>query len=329
MLAIAVRRFRVESCAALAVLLALGALALVTGRMMSDEFHASGLARCLVTPGADCESARDEFGRRFASLQVLIVPLVVLPALLGAFLGAPLVAREVEAGTHRFLWTQGVTRGRWLASMAAGAIGLAAASGAAYAAIAARWLDVTNRVTGERFGRMYDFQGVLPIAASVLAVAVGIASGVVLRRTIPAMAVTIGIFVVVRLLVATQLRPRFATPVVRDVRGFEPDAPSDLSGAWVLSRETLTADGVVLGRGGGLNLSSIGGRCPDLRLTPGALPDTASVDRCLEALGVHQVTRYQPASRFWTFQMIESGIYVALAAAAVLLAARLVARRPA
>lgn len=329
MLAVTARRFRSESIGALAGLVALGVLALVTGRMMNAEFHSSGLARCLVTPGADCDGARDAFGRRFDSLQILTVPLVVLPALLGAFVGAPLVAREVEAGTHRFAWTQGITRGRWLAWMASGAIALGVLTGAAYAAIAAPWLDVPNQVTGERFGRMYDLQGILPIAVSAFAVAAGVACGVLLRRTLPAMAATIGVFVLVRLIVASQLRPRFAAPVTADIAGFEPDAPSRIEGAWVLSRETLTADGVVLGRDGGLNLSNIGGRCPDLRLEPGSFPDQGSVDRCLDALGAHQLTRYHPASRFWTFQLVESGIYVALAAGALLLAARILPRRTA
>lgn len=329
MLAVTLRRFRSESIGTLVALAGLGVLALVTGTMMSNQFHASGLAQCLVTPGSDCAGATDEFGRRFESLQVLIVPLVILPALLGAFVGAPLVAREVESGTHRFLWTQGISRRRWFVTMSAGAIGLAAAAGAAYAAIAARWLDVTNRVTGERFARMYDFQGVLPIAACVLAVTVGIACGVALRRAVPAMALTIGVFVVVRLVVATQLRPRFARPIELDVAGFRPDGPAGIPGAWVLSRQTLTSDGVVLGDGGGLNLSNLDGRCPELRIEPGSFPDRAVVDRCLDTLGVHQLTRYHPASRFWTFQYLESGIYLALAALAVLLAGRLVARRAA
>jgi hypothetical protein len=328
MLAVTLRRFRFESLGVLGALVALGLLALVTGRMMSDEFHTSGLARCLLTPGADCESARDAFGRRFESMQVLIVPLVVLPALLGAFVGAPLVARELESGTHRFLWTQGVTRTRWFVSMSAGALALAALAGGVYALIAARWLDVTNRVTGERFGRLYDFQGVLPIASSMFAVAVGLACGIALRRTVPAMLATLGVFVGVRLVVATQLRPRLATPLESDVPGFRSEGQVRMPGAWVLSQRTLTSDGVVLGSGGGLDLSNIGGRCPDLQLEQGAFPDRESVDRCLDALGVHQLTRYHPASRFWTFQFVESGIYVVLAGVVFLAAVGLLSRRP-
>ncbi|MGE0732789.1 MAG: ABC transporter permease subunit [Acidimicrobiia bacterium] len=327
MWAVTLRRFRPDSVGAFAALLGLAALALVTGMQMSDQFHSSGLAECLTRPAADCEALRDQFGRRFESLQVLIVPLVVLPALLGAFVGAPVVARELEHGSHRFLWTQGVTRARWLAATAFGALALAAVTGAAYAAIAARWLDVTNRVTGERFGRLYDFQGVVPIAASVFAVAVGIAAGVVLRRTVPAMVATAGVYVVVRLFLGTQVRPRLAAPVTVDVPGFSPESAATAPAGWILSQRTLTADGMELGRGGGLNLANIGTRCPDLDLRPGSLPDRSAVDRCLDLLGVHQVTRYHPASRFWTFQLIESGILIALAGLSMAVAASLLPRR--
>ena len=39
---------------------------------------------------------------------------LALPLLLGAFLGGPLVAREITQGTATFAWTQGVTRRRWV-----------------------------------------------------------------------------------------------------------------------------------------------------------------------------------------------------------------------
>jgi len=40
---------------------------------------------------------------------------LVVPALIGVFWGAPLIARELETGTFRLAWTQSVTRTRWLA----------------------------------------------------------------------------------------------------------------------------------------------------------------------------------------------------------------------
>ena len=39
--------------------------------------------------------------------------LQAVPALIGAFVGAPVLARELESGTSRFAWTQGFGRWRW------------------------------------------------------------------------------------------------------------------------------------------------------------------------------------------------------------------------
>ncbi|MDH4075474.1 MAG: hypothetical protein OEW29_06005, partial [Acidimicrobiia bacterium] len=211
MLTVAVRRLRIESVGVAIALAGVGVLALVTGSMMQHQYRSSGLADCLAAgPGAHCQQLIDRFGERFSSLQLLIVPLVLLPALLGAFVGAPLVAREIEAGTHRFLWTQSVTRQRWFVTVAVAAFVLAAIAGTFYAIIAGLWLDTTNTVTDERLGRLYDLQGVVPAAAGIFAVATGIASGVLLRRTLPAMAATIAIFIVVRLTIGSQVRPRLA-----------------------------------------------------------------------------------------------------------------------
>ena len=50
---------------------------------------------------------------------------------------------------------------------------------------------------------------------------------------------------------------------------------------------------------------------------------------CLDKLGLQTLVKYQPASRYWSFQWIESGIYVALAAALIAAAVIVVRRRDA
>ena len=56
----------------------------------------------------------DELGTGYESLRLLGTGLIGVPAFIGAFWGAPLLARELEAGTHRLAWTQSITRRRWL-----------------------------------------------------------------------------------------------------------------------------------------------------------------------------------------------------------------------
>lgn len=331
MLSVAVRRFRHESIGIAAGLAGVGLLALITGRSMNSNYHSSGLADCLAAgQESQCRELVESFGDKFNSLQFLIVPLVLLPALLGAFVGAPLVARELEAGTHRFLWTQGVTRHRWFAYTSAVAVGVSMVAGALYALIAGAWLDVTNNVTGERFGRLYDFQGVIPIGAAVFAVAVGIACGVIIRRTVPAMAATLGIFIAVRVFTGVVLRPHFMPIKTLDLPFDEGDPLGD-SGAWVVSGKILDVDGRVMGSVDSFNISlnEITDRCPDLNAGTGSPPPHEAIDQCLSDQGVHTIFKYHPADRFWTFQLIETGLLLGLAAVAITVAALALRRRTA
>lgn len=73
-------------------------------------------------------------------------------------------------------------------------------------------------------------------------------------------------------------------------------------------------------RCGSLDISNLADICPALDLGTGGFPDQALVEKCLADVGVHQIIRYQPAGRFWTFQLAESGILVGLAAVAMLVA---------
>src|SRR5450755_2221646 len=59
------------------------------------------------------------------------VLLQLVPVLIGAFVGAPVLARELETGTFRYAWTQGFGRWRWtLAKLVPLAVAVAAATGA-------------------------------------------------------------------------------------------------------------------------------------------------------------------------------------------------------
>lgn len=333
MLAFALRRSRLDALGAAGVIVMVGALALVTGMRMSDTYRSSGLADCLAnSQRRDCESLVNAFGDRFASLQVLIWPLVLLPVMLGAFVGAPLVARELEAGTHRLWWTQGVSRLRWFLVSASVAVALAVVTGVLYSLIAGEWLDVTNRVTDERFARLYDLQGVVPVASAVLGIAIGLLCGVLFRRTVPAMLATAAGFVTVRLPIALLVRPHLASVETMSVP-FTSDEPLEGTGAWMLSRLVVDRTGTVLGRDGSLDISGLAGRCPGIPAADvaprGRLPEPEVVEACLRQLDVRLVARYHPGDRFWAFQLWESLLLVGVAGACIVAAAAVLQRRSA
>ena len=230
-------------------------------------------------------------------------------------LGAPLVSRELESGTHRWTWTQGITRGRWLLSQGTALCLLAAIAATAYTLIAGRWLHVLNTVTQSRFdpGR-FDLQGVAPIGYAIFATALGIWIGSRITRTTAAMVTTLALFVAVRLVVTLQLRPRLAAPKTNR-REFLAQDPHQQVADWVLDSRTVDRNGV-LAQGDGLDISRLSDRCPELPRT--GLPDPELVNQCIRRIDMHVLTSYQPARRYWSFQLIELGLYTT--AAALLLA---------
>ena len=321
----ALRQARGEALGVLAVLLAIAAVALVTGRQMDASFQDSGLARCLAASDHNtCADLVRLWETRFGRMQFLIVPLVLLPALLGAALGGPLVARELESGSYRWTWTQGVSRRRWLLVRSAVVVGVAALAAAVYCVVAALWLHTTNVVTQSRFepGR-FDLQGIVPAAYTVFAVALGVYLGARLRHTIAAAALTVAVFVVVRVVVAVWVRPHLAAPAVTSQRFGPEDVHADAAD-WVLRTQTATRT-EVLHDGASINTSSLAGRCPELAGPPG-LPNPELLHACVNRLGLRIRTEYHPADRFWAFQAWESGLFVLLAVGLLGLAYRQVTR---
>ena len=141
---------------------------------------------------------------------------MVLPALLGLFWGAPLIGREIEQGTHLFVWTQGVSRLRWLTSKLVALLAVTLLLTVAYAVLISWWLAPLDRSTGDRFQPgVFDQQGLVPVAYAVFALALGIAAGAVLKKTMPAMAATLVGFVALRLIVAGVVRRHFVSPVMK------------------------------------------------------------------------------------------------------------------
>jgi hypothetical protein len=171
-----------------------------------------------------------------------------------------------------------------------------------------------NSLRGNRFdpGR-FDMQGVVPVAYSLFAVCLGVAAGAVLRRTLPALGVTIFGYAAVRILVDGLLRVHYRAPVVLTSRLDQPDPAR--SGAWIISQ------GVTL-NGQSLDGVQASGQCAGAATRP-------AMDQCLSDLGYRLVTKYQPAGRFWTFQFIESGLFIGLAVLLLVVCVVAVRRRDA
>ena len=175
---------------------AVAALLLVTGPHLADLYRTQ-IENCAANH--DCATAQTTFLRTDRSLFNILGFLVLfMPAVLGVFLGAPLVARELETGTFRLAWTQSVGRTRWLAVKIA-MVGLAGMAVAGLVSLFVTWwAHPLDRVQMAQY-TYFDQRSVVPVAYAAFAIALGVACGIFLRRTLPAMASTLAGFVGVRL----------------------------------------------------------------------------------------------------------------------------------
>jgi hypothetical protein len=321
MIWLAWRRHRKQFLYTAIALAALAAVMLPTGLSMHHVFTDSGLAACLariptapvISANVDtCGQLSSEFSRQFNGMGFIAILFLILPALIGLFYGAPLVAREVEHGTHRFVWTQGVSRRRWAATEF-GLVGAVALIFATAYALGADWWSGPLIAGGGRMGQLvFDFEGVVPIAYTLFAVALGVLVGAVSKKVLPAMGVSLAGYVVVRVLIEVFARPRYQSPLTASF----PVASNDqfnTPGAWTSSQGIVNGAGKLVQPNSFMTCAGSGGTgsCGDQLAQQGLGPAPFS-----------NWQQYQPASRFWEFQGIEAGIFLALTAILVCLAFR-------
>jgi hypothetical protein len=316
------RQHRSQMLAAAGVLAAVAIWMGVTGVGFAHDFRDLGIASCLAARG-DCSQAIDQFEALHRGLALLVPLLLVAPGLIGVFWGAPLIAREVEAGTHRLAWTQSLSRRRWLAwqlgFLGAGTVVLSAL----FAWLVSWWSGPITAAGLNRFTPgIFDLRGIVPVFYAAFAFALGVAVGSVIRRTVAAMGITLLGYAGVRAAVTLVARPHFATPVVVSSPIGQGNVRVDLAD-WVLHTEAVDALGHVVGRGGGIDLKLMVGRCPPpIFVDPGG-----SVQSCLQRLGIHLVSTIQPYYRYWSFQLIESAIFAVLTVLLVAFTVRWVRHR--
>ena len=218
------RQLRTQTLVTAAMLALLAALLVATGLDLAGQYSSSGLSAC--NGQAACQSAASSFLSLVSGSpldQVFYVGIVltyVVPALIGMFWGAPLIARELETGTFRLAWNQSVSRTRWVL-VKLGLIGLIAMATAGLLGWMTSWWaspiyraaaltgKVQSRITPLAFGA----QGITPLGYAAFAFALGVTVGLLIRRTIPAMALTLAMFAFVQLAWPNWVRPHLISPV--------------------------------------------------------------------------------------------------------------------
>jgi len=325
------RQFRLQAVVIFTAVLMIGFLLLLTG---PDLLHTYQVNK----PGFLDQLEFQQWNKRLYF--VGLVAAYAAPPLIGAFWGAPLVARELEAGTHRLVWTQSISRTRWLLTKLALSGGAAVVVTGLLSLAVTRWSDPiddavgsgqdTNSFMPRLWPAVFAARGLVPIGYTVFAFSLGVAIGIVVRRSLVAVALTLALVIAVQIISPLLLRPHLLTPATTTVtvttetmRGIEiHGSPSDPQvmglevkaggpGDWKLSDQTVNAAGVAQ-----KFLPSWFGACAPAPPGVESKQPRQSLESCFSRLadeGYRQKITYVPASRFWDLQWRETGFFVALA----------------
>ncbi|HZS75312.1 MAG TPA: hypothetical protein VFA41_01755 [Ktedonobacteraceae bacterium] len=298
------RQHRIEALIAGVVLAGLIIILLVLGIEMTSTYQSTGLANCSEQLPA-CGELEGNFINHFSlSVNLITIMLTTLPLLVGMFIGAPLVARELEQRTHRLVWTQSITRMRWLGTKLLLLIGVTLLAFIALIPLIAWWSAPWDAVTSP--WSTYEVRGIVLPAYALFALVLGIAAGILSRRPVAGIGITIVLFILLRLAIAFWLRPYFLPPLVSISSIDRPGAPSHTD--WLIEIGTIDRTGQELSN------NTISHICPQI-IGKGDAQAFAAFQACEQQHGFHSRSFYQPADRFWLFQVIESSIFLLLAIA--------------
>jgi hypothetical protein len=335
------RQARAQALAAAGALGALAVILWITGPNLVHLYDTSGLATC--SPAARCHALAADFSNKLSQFDgvlyiVALGALLLVPGLIGVFWGAPLVTREIEARSLPVAWNQSVTRTQWIA-VKLGLIGLLAMATAGLLSLMVTWwaspidtafnLDTGHRTTLTRLGPLlFDTRDITPVGYAGFALTLGVIAGVLIRRTVPAMAATLVGFAAVQLAWPIWIRQHLIAPVhavvalipanvfgIREVNGnasFLATPNFSQQGAWVLSSQVVDKSG-----------HPFHGSAP----APCFANNFQRCQAWIGSLHLRQVISYEPASRFWEFQWYETALFAAAALVLAGLCAWLIHRR--
>ena len=209
MIWLAWRQFRTQALV-VAGLLVVFATALAINGSHLVHLYDTTVATC--AQRNDCVSARARFQAQAKWHNALDLLVLAVPSLLGAFWGAPLVARELETRTNLLAWTQSVTRPRWFLVKVAVTGAASVITAGLLSLMVTWWASPHDRLTDAPYS-VFDQRDIVPMAYALFAVALGVVLGTIIRRTVPAMAATLAAFAVIRIGFGSLIRPRILSPL--------------------------------------------------------------------------------------------------------------------
>jgi hypothetical protein len=226
------RQHRATLISVPALFAAVGVFLLIMGLHIHHDYAA--LKACHPFTSNACQKLNSNFNMIDWTIgNTIVILLNLAPALIGAFAGGPMLARELETGTYRYSWTQGFGRARWaIANLTIVAVTITVAAGAFSQLftwffkpfLAQESLTVLSAT-------VFATQGIAFAAWTLLAFSVSALAGMFFRRTVPAMAVAMGVYAGLALLTWLFLRNHYGVTTFWPMQFVE--------GGWLLALSIL------------------------------------------------------------------------------------------
>ena len=318
------RQHRVEIAILLVATIAVALATIAAWNYDVAQRSALGVDTCVPLPGgnANCVALQDELRRRLGATTYLFLLFYAAPALVGSYLGGPLLSRELERGLHRLVWTTGSSRLRWAVTKLALIFAAVVVAASALALVGRRAADIWFWLSGSQPFDAFDIDGVVLVAYALFGLALGAFVGTLSRRVFTGMFVGLLAFILVRGYVEFGLRPTYVPPATApyEIATFPPfdDRIGIPSGAWMLGLEAVDAQGQRVPAERVNELMSENMRHP-----------TGNSETYLHEHGVYHRWRFQPPERYPLFQAIEASIFITLAAGLAGVTLLLIRRRDA
>jgi hypothetical protein len=309
------RRQRVAMTAAIGLVALVGLTTVIWRLVLVARARDLGVTSCLreVSAGVCETEIWWSYLQEVSTFHYLLaLAAIATPAAAGALAGSGLFGGELSRGTHVFALSQGISRLGWWSR------GLLVAGLPVTAAVAA----VTPVVVwaSRPFGHTTDpdplspsvflTSGLAPAGYTVLAFSVAAAAGLLLRSTVRALVLAVAVQIVVLVLTTIWLRPAYLPPETRQV-----PLPSTQSGL-EMSLDPPNARNIDYGF-----VSARGDLVPFDEVLPFSactVPPASDEFECVTSKGfVAYYSRFQPGSRYWPFQFIETGLLLVLATSAL------------
>ncbi|WP_308299020.1 ABC transporter permease [Streptomyces sp. GESEQ-35] len=240
----------------------------------------------------------------YATFAVLAVPFLV-----AAWAGASLIGRELENGTDRLAWTQSVSPARWLAAKLAVPAALVTAGTGLFVLLHhLAWSAGEGKIdTAKSWHDSATFYagGPITVALALTGLLAGALAGLVLRRSLAALG-TGAVAVAALWLGLNQALPHLW--------------PAETRLSSLQSGPAL--EGTEVGYG---LVTTSGDRIADPNCGGTFIPECRHVMERLDATAYY--VDFHPASHYWPLQLTATAIVLAVAAAAALIAFRLVRHR--